>query len=123
MRRQGPAATSCRATADLGAISQSAAHDIRRRVLIEYREHQARAGTMPGEWQRWVEQALDPVVPWTQVLAASIRRGIGWAHGHVDYTYSKLFHVATSRHVACSFRRPAAPSSRSRHRPGHLQQR
>ena len=77
-------------TADLGAISQSAAHDIRRRVLIEYREHQARAGTMPGEWQRWVEQALDPVVPWTQVLAASIRRGIGWAHGHVDYTYSKL---------------------------------
>lgn len=77
-------------TADLGAISQSAAHDIRRRVLIEYREHQARAGTMPGEWQRWVGQALDPVVPWTQVLAASIRRGVGWAHGHVDYTYSKL---------------------------------
>ena len=60
------------------------------RVAIEFREHQPTRGTMPGEWARWVSSILEPVVPWQQVLAAAVRRGIGWAHGHTDYTYTRI---------------------------------
>jgi predicted metal-dependent peptidase len=73
-----------------GAVGEADADEIRRRVAIEFREHQARMGTRPGEWSRWATQILDPVVPWTQVLAAAVRRGVGWAHGHTDYTYTRI---------------------------------
>lgn len=77
-------------TSGFGAISQTAAEGIRKRVAIEFRAHMPIAGTLPGEWERWVQDTLEPVVPWTQVLAAAVRRGIGWAHGHADYTYTRI---------------------------------
>ena len=73
-----------------GAISQTAADGIRKRVAIEFRSHMSIAGTLPGEWERWVQDTLEPVVHWTQVLAAAVRRGIGWTHGHADYTYTRI---------------------------------
>lgn len=33
---------------------------------------------------------LDPVVDWRVVLHAAVRRGIGWAAGHSDCTYSRI---------------------------------
>jgi predicted metal-dependent peptidase len=45
---------------------------------------------MPGEAARWVNDILEPVVPWRQVLAAAVRRGVGWTHGHTDYTYTRI---------------------------------
>lgn len=74
----------------IGAVGDADADHIRRRVAIEFREHMTAIGREPGQWSRWVEQVLDPVVPWTQVLAAAVRRGIGWAHGHTDYTYTRI---------------------------------
>lgn len=73
-----------------GGVDSHDADAIRRRVAIEFRDHQTNAGTIPGEWARWVQHTLDPIVPWQQVLAAAVRRGIGWAHGHTDYTYTKV---------------------------------
>jgi hypothetical protein len=50
------------------------AHDaeaLRRRVAIEWQDHVGPRGTLPGQWARWVQQVLDPQVPWQQVLAAA----------------------------------------------------
>jgi len=71
-------------------LSTQAAEAIRKTVAIEFREHQASRGSVPGEWERWVSNILDPVVPWNQVLHAAVRRGVGWGQGQVDYTYSKI---------------------------------
>jgi predicted metal-dependent peptidase len=77
-------------------LDQGAAQSIRERVAIEFRAHQSGRGTLPGEWQRWVEQVLEPVVDWRLALAAGVRRGLGWASGHTDYTYSRI----SRRHAA-----------------------
>ncbi len=66
------------------------AHALRRAVAVEFRAHHRARGTVPGSWGRWVQDILDPVVPWPQVLHAAVRRGLGWAHGHADYTYSRI---------------------------------
>ncbi len=71
-------------------LSTQAAEAIRKIVAIEFREHQATRGTVPGEWGRWVANILEPVVAWNQVLHAAVRRGIGWGQGQVDYTYSRI---------------------------------
>jgi predicted metal-dependent peptidase len=81
---------------------------LRRRVAIEFSEHQTQHGTRPGEWSRWVQRVLDPVVPWQQILAAAVRRGIGWTHGHTDYTYTKISRrqAGAGRIVLPALRRP-----------------
>lgn len=75
---------------ELGSVDQHDAEQIRRRVAIEWRQHAGRPGTVPGEWARWVEQILEPKVPWQQVLASAVRRGVAWAYGHTDFTYSRI---------------------------------
>lgn len=74
---------------DDGAIDEHAARSIRERVAIEYRQRSTVPGAMPGEWDRWVARILEPVVDWRSVLHAAVRRGIGWASGQTDYTYSR----------------------------------
>ena len=76
--------------ADTGGISTTAADAIRRTVAIEFQASRTRRGDTPGQWGRWVEQILDPVVDWRNVLHAAVRRGLGWAHGHSDYTYTRI---------------------------------
>ena len=92
----------------VGGLDSHDADAIRRRVAIEFRDHQTHAGTIPGDWSRWVQHILDPVVPWQQVLAAAVRRGIGWAHGHTDYTYTKISRrqAAVRQVVLPALRRP-----------------
>jgi predicted metal-dependent peptidase len=75
--------------ADVGGLDVSGGEAIRRQVAIAFRESHGQ-GSVPGEWGRWVEQVLDPVVDWRTVLHAAVRRGMGWAHGHTDYTYTRI---------------------------------
>ena len=75
---------------EVGAVDAHDAEALRRRVAIEWQAHAGSRGTLPGQWQRWVEQILEPRVPWQQVLTAAVRRGLGWVHGHCDYTYTRI---------------------------------
>jgi predicted metal-dependent peptidase len=76
-------------SSEAGGLSEVAAQAIRTQVAIEVQAAPGR-GDLPGEWGRWVEQILDPVVDWRQVLHAAVRRGLGWAQGHTDYTYTRI---------------------------------
>lgn len=75
---------------DVGAVDVHDADALRRRVAIEWRDHAGGRGDLPGQWRRWVEQILEPRVPWQQILAAAVRQGLGWVHGHTDYTYTRI---------------------------------
>ncbi len=75
--------------ADAGGLSPVAAEAIRRTVAIEFQAHPGR-GDLPGDWGRWVSTILDPIVDWRSVLHAAVRRGLGWANGHTDYTYTRI---------------------------------
>lgn len=92
----------------LGAVDAHDAEALRRRVAIEWQAHAGPRGTLPGEWERWIHQILDPQVPWQQVLAAAVRRGLGWVHGHSDYTYARISRrQAASRSIVLpALRRP-----------------
>lgn len=73
----------------VGGIDEHSARSIRERVAVEFRGRATNRGTTPGEWERWVSRVLEPVVEWRQVLHAAVRRGIGWAAGQTDYSYSR----------------------------------
>lgn len=89
-------------------MNTQAAEAIRKRVAIEFREHNERHGRDPGQWQRWVNQILEPIVPWQQVLQSTVRGGIGFTHGQTDYTYTKISRrQAAARNVVLpALRRP-----------------
>lgn len=45
-------------------------------------------GTVPGGLERWADEVLAaPVVPWTRVLRAAVRRAVTDAAGRADYSY------------------------------------
>ncbi|MDL9978636.1 DUF2201 family putative metallopeptidase [Microbacterium sp. ASV49] len=74
---------------DIGAVTEFEAREIRRRVAVEYRDHQTRRGTTPRDLLRWVENTLQPETPWEPILTAAVRRAVGWAAGRGDYTYTR----------------------------------
>lgn len=74
---------------DAGGLSAVTAAAIRSTVAIEMQSHPGR-GDLPGDWGRWVDTILDPVVDWRNTLHAAVRRGLGWANGQSDYTYSRI---------------------------------
>jgi predicted metal-dependent peptidase len=76
--------------ADCGDVGDVQATALRRHVAIAFQEHMSGRTSTPGEWARWVERILEPTVPWQQVLAASVRRSVGWASGRADYTYGRM---------------------------------
>lgn len=63
---------------------------LRQQIAISFRDHMSGRGNTGGEWARWVEQVLEPKVPWQQVLTASVRRAVAWTHGNTHPTYRKL---------------------------------
>ena len=64
---------------------------IRRVDLGNEHEQQHGRGTVPGSLSEWAEMQLaPPTVPWQRVLAAEIRRGIRYAAGHQDHTYTRI---------------------------------
>jgi predicted metal-dependent peptidase len=76
---------------DVGEVLPEDARDIRRRVAIDYVEHQERRGRgdTPGDAWRWATQILQPKVRWEPLLAGAVRRAAGWANGRTDHTYSR----------------------------------
>jgi predicted metal-dependent peptidase len=71
-------------------VDGQVAEAIRQQIAIAFAAHCRARGSVPGRWDRWVAGILDPVVPWQQVLHAAVRRGLGWAHGQSDTTYSRI---------------------------------
>ncbi|MDP9182897.1 MAG: VWA-like domain-containing protein [Actinomycetota bacterium] len=93
---------------DDDTLDRVRAEELRRLVAIEFREHIKERGTLKGEWARWVDQVLEPKVPWQQVLASSIRRAVAWTQGNTHPTYRRLSRrqAATPRAILPGTQRP-----------------
>jgi predicted metal-dependent peptidase len=76
---------------DLCGLGRLEGDEIRRIVAIAYRgwQRDRTPGTTPGDWGRFSDRTLDPVVPWQQVLASAVRRAVAWTRGLTDYSYSR----------------------------------
>ncbi|MEU4084980.1 vWA domain-containing protein [Streptomyces aureus] len=72
--------------ARLGDVEAQA---LRRQTADAMRAHQRTRGTLPGGWQRWAEEVLEPTVDWRQALSGAVREAAAWAGGAVDYTYRR----------------------------------
>ncbi|WP_329089584.1 VWA-like domain-containing protein [Actinomadura citrea] len=72
-----------------GEVSTVEAEALRRHTAEAMRAHQRNRGSLPGGWQRWAEQVLEPVVDWRRVLAGAVREAVAWAAGGVDYTFHR----------------------------------
>ncbi|GHJ48747.1 hypothetical protein Cs7R123_60890 [Catellatospora sp. TT07R-123] len=70
-------------------VSGVEADAIRRQTAQAMRSHQRSRGRLPGGWQRWAEQVLEPTVDWRQALTGAVREAAAWASGAVDYTYQR----------------------------------
>jgi predicted metal-dependent peptidase len=75
---------------EVPAMDAQVAEAVRQEIAVAFREHCRATGSVPGRWDRWVAGILDPIVPWQQVLHAAVRRGLGWANGHSDTTYTRI---------------------------------
>lgn len=84
------------ANSDVQAVTTLEAQAIRRRVAIEYQDHIRQRGHQPGDDLRWIESILEPTVPWPLLLGGAVRRALGWAAGHGDYTYTRPSRRASS---------------------------
>lgn len=74
-------------------VSAGQAAVIRRTVANAVADHTATygRGSVPGSLSEWANATLaPPTVPWRRVLRGSIRKGIEYVRGNVDYTYSRL---------------------------------
>lgn len=87
-------------------IPQLQGDEMRRQIAIAFTQHMKGRGTDPGEWSRWVEQILEPKVPWQQVLSSSVRRAVAWTHGNTHSTYSRLSRRRPAGVVLPGTRRP-----------------
>ncbi|MFJ4841360.1 VWA-like domain-containing protein [Streptomyces sp. NPDC088746] len=65
------------------------AEALRRATAEAMRAHVRARGALPGGWQRWADEILEPTVDWRQVLAGAVREAAAWAAGAVDYTYRR----------------------------------
>lgn len=72
--------------ARLGDVEAQA---LRRQTAEAMRAHLRGRGTLPGGWQRWAEEVLEPTVDWRQALSGAVREAAAWAGGAVDYTYRR----------------------------------
>jgi len=75
--------------ADAAGVDRHDARAIRELVAIEFRDHGARRGGLPRGAERWINGVLTPEIPWEPVLAAVVRRALGWAAGRGEHTYSR----------------------------------
>ncbi|MDN3354145.1 VWA-like domain-containing protein [Actinomadura sp. DC4] len=75
--------------AEPGGVSTVEAEALRRHTAEAMRAHQRNRGSLPGGWQRWANEILEPTVDWRRVLAGAVREAVAWAAGAVDYTYRR----------------------------------
>jgi len=71
------------------SVSKSEGELIRRQVAKDVLDHAKKAGTMPGELERWANNLLNPKVDWRTELSGAIKGSIADVMGQVDYTYRK----------------------------------
>ncbi|GAB3159170.1 VWA-like domain-containing protein [Micromonospora sonneratiae] len=76
-------------TAGTAAVRPVEANAIRRQTAQAIRTHARGRGSVPGGWQRWASQVLEPTVDWRQVLTGLVREAAAWASGAVDYSYRR----------------------------------
>lgn len=58
---------------------------------IQQASKDKRAGTIPGGWIRWAGEEVEvPKIPWSIQFARTIRKGISWSLGAVDYKYNGI---------------------------------
>ncbi len=88
-------------------VGEAEAQALRRHTAETMRAHLRSRGTLPGGWQRWAEQVLEPTVDWRQALTGAVREAAAWAGGAVDYTYRRPSRRTPAlRGVLPSLRRP-----------------
>ncbi|GAA1595217.1 vWA domain-containing protein [Actinoplanes couchii] len=95
-------------SSDGPVVSPVEAAAIRRQTAHELRAHVKARGRVPGGWQRWAEEILEPTVDWRRALTGAVREAASWASGAVDYTYQRPSRrgAAVPRVVLPSLRRP-----------------
>ncbi|AXV10282.1 hypothetical protein DVS28_b0542 (plasmid) [Euzebya pacifica] len=87
----------CEIDGDAGDVTDSgvSAHEadlLRRDAAIQIRNHQGGSGqgTVPAGLSRLAEEILaPPKIDWRRHLRASVKSGLSWAAGKVDYTYRR----------------------------------
>lgn len=82
--------------ADVGTVDAGHAAGIREVVAFEYRGHKGGRGDTPGEVARWVRRMTEPSLPWEQLLAQAVRRGVGWTSGRTHTTWTRPNRRASS---------------------------
>ncbi len=89
-------------------VSPVEAGALRRQTAQEMRAHVKARGRIPGGWQRWADEILEPAVDWRRALTGAVREAAAWASGAVDYTYQRPSRrgAAVRRVVFPSLRRP-----------------
>jgi predicted metal-dependent peptidase len=68
--------------ADADIIGQQVAHDIKDHI-------KSARGTIPGGWERWANEILQPKVDHMKWLRSCVRSGIAEAAGKQDYTWTR----------------------------------
>lgn len=75
--------------ADVGGVAQLEALVIRTRVSIEYRAHARGRGRDPGKDLRTPAAPDEHRAPWPELLAAAVRRAVGWVAGRGEYSFAR----------------------------------
>lgn len=62
---------------------------IRQQVAVEIQNHVKNRGHVPGGYERWAKELLNPTVDWRRELSSLIRRTFAQVAGLRDYTYQR----------------------------------
>ena len=97
------------ADGDAAGLGNADADLVRRRVAADIKDSAGKArGTVPAGMERWASDVLaPPVIPWTRVLRAAVRRAVAAQAGRTDYTYSRPARRRVPRIIRPAMRGPA----------------
>lgn len=70
-------------------VGEGRAELVKRKVAEEIQQHARSRGSVPGQWERYAKEILNPKVSWTKELAASLRHAVAHRSGMVDYSFSR----------------------------------
>ena len=71
-------------------VSPDQAENIRQRVAQAILDHAKEQGSVPGGWERWAENRMQPVVDWRKELSARVRRQVAYIMGRTDYSFTAM---------------------------------
>lgn len=76
-------------TGENEGVNTDRAEIIRDKTAVSIKEHVKSRGSIPGGWERWAENRLNPKVDWRKEFASIIRRTTATISGTRDYTYKR----------------------------------